>query len=623
MWITPPSLVEGLTHWHHALTLVTSAPADLWRTRRVFLLDMSSCGLPLRCWTPRPRGAWIDHDRSLEIPAELRDDLDPVRLSRNLLSSMPMGFNLFGSLRTDASLRRDRAPCSSVVSSHGRGRVAYSPRVIRLSALRGYVLEELLAALLKNSGYDLLVDESQDPVVLCNEGNGLRVRGRGADHQADVLGQLRLRLPFMHPIRLFVEAKYRDAATGLAEVRNALGVVNDVNEHYSTALAARATPRYVRYQYRYALFSASGFTDDAQRFAIAQQISLIDLRGPAFAWILESAARVAEELLRVAESARLESFPVGQTRQALRLALGTWSLGDDSDVPLRYSDAASRARKANRSSGARDSLPPDRLADVAAQAAELDGRLYLGFTDSPFLLVLQPDDSAETEAVLESSPESIAVDLRFAGETTDVGDWTLTSVDDGRAVTLRIALPSGFEELLLEPADRTDARQRTSPVRTVTVALGEDDSELVFQPNTDPRSHEASDSTPDYRRRVRLDPTLATQPDVGENSVEWTPAAAEELLFRLRNENWPHAEVIEFAARHGGVIGRDDVYEIAEYAQDRMLRGFTRPTTRIAKMLIREGFIPRGVAMPLVTQYASGVVASHWVVPPEFTWILS
>lgn len=519
------------------------------------------------------------------------------------------------------SFRRDRSRFASTLSTAGE--VVYGSRVIRLSALRGYVLEELLAALLKNSGYDLLVDESQDPVVLSNQGNGLRVRGRGADHQADVLGQLRLRLPFMHPVRLFVEAKHRDAPTGLADVRNALGVVNDVNEHYSTALAAQSASRYVRYQYRYALFSASGFTDDAQRFAIAQQISLVDLRGPAFAWILDSAARIAEALLTLAEFARLGSFPVGQMRQALRFALGTWPFGDGSDAPLKYSDAASSARNAQGASGTADSLPPDRLADIAAQAADLDGRLYLGFTDSPFLLVLQPDDSAETEAVLDSSQERIAVELRFAGETTDRGDWTLTSVDHDREVTLRIALPPAFEELLLEPVDRTDSRQESATVRTVTIALGEEDGELVFQPARDPGSRAATELAPDYRRRSRLDPTLASHTDLGETSAEWTAAATNELLLRLRYENWPHAEIIEFAASHGGLIDRNDVYEIAGYAADRMLRGFTRPTNRIAKDLIRQGFIPRGVRMPLVTQYASGVAASHWTVPTEFTRLLS
>jgi hypothetical protein len=492
--------------------------------------------------------------------------------------------------------------------------------MIGISALRGYVLEELLAALLKNSGYDLLVHESQDPVALVNAGNGLRVHGRGANHQADVLGQLRLRLPFMHPIRLFVEAKHRAEATGLADVRNALGVVNDVNEHYSSDLADRSTPRYVRYQYRYALFSASGFTADAQRFAIAQQISLVDLRGPAFAWILDSAARIADALLALAESAGLNSFPVGQMREALRLALGTWPLGDRSDVPVAYSDAASRARNARRDSSLGEALPRDRLADIAGQAADLDGRLYLGFTDNPFLLVLQPDDPADTEALLASRSERIAMDLRFGGETAEVGDWTLASMDDDMPVTLRIALPPQFEEILLQETSRTDEHQDSPTLRRVTLAFGEYERDLVFDSANDLSS---SNSPPDYRRRARLDPTLATRASSESTSAEWTEVGVLQLLSRLRREGWPHADIIESAARRGGVISRDDVYEIAGYSEDRMLRGFTRPSTRITRDLMREGLIRREVRMPLVTQYATGVVASHWIVPPEFSRLLT
>ncbi len=39
--------------------------------------------------------------------------------------------------------------------------------MVSQSALRGYVLEELLAWLLRGSGYTLLVHESQDPEALC------------------------------------------------------------------------------------------------------------------------------------------------------------------------------------------------------------------------------------------------------------------------------------------------------------------------------------------------------------------------------------------------------------------------------------------------------------------------
>lgn len=52
----------------------------------------------------------------------------------------------------------------------------------------GFVLEETIAWLLRYSGYRLLTSPDDDRDELAWAGNGLLVRGRGADHQADVLG---------------------------------------------------------------------------------------------------------------------------------------------------------------------------------------------------------------------------------------------------------------------------------------------------------------------------------------------------------------------------------------------------------------------------------------------------
>jgi hypothetical protein len=140
---------------------------------------------------------------------------------------------------------------------------------------------------LRDNGYRLLVAAQQDPEALRGGAHGLLVRGRGADHQADVLGELALPIPFSLPLRIFVEAKCRAAKTGLGDVRNAHGVVHDVNEHFGTASAGARRVADRRYHYRYTLFSASGFTMPAQRYALAQQISLVDplcpaLRSPRF-----------------------------------------------------------------------------------------------------------------------------------------------------------------------------------------------------------------------------------------------------------------------------------------------------------------------------------------------------
>lgn len=131
--------------------------------------------------------------------------------------------------------------------------------LISADALAGYLLEEAIAFLLSSNGYRLLQDSDADEQALRQAGHGLLVRGRGADHQADVLGDLMMPTPFSLPVRLFVEAKNRRSKVGLAEVRNAHGVIDDVNQQYSTELSTSYRHPLRRYQYRYALFSAAGF----------------------------------------------------------------------------------------------------------------------------------------------------------------------------------------------------------------------------------------------------------------------------------------------------------------------------------------------------------------------------
>jgi hypothetical protein len=129
--------------------------------------------------------------------------------------------------------------------------------VISEPSWRGYILEEVLAWLLRGSGYELLVVPGDDP-ELDGRGGDLRVRGRGATHQADVLGQFAFTPAFSLPVRLFLEARFHSRACGLDVVRNAFGVIEDVNENYVPD--PRTTRPRRRFQYRYALFSTSGFS---------------------------------------------------------------------------------------------------------------------------------------------------------------------------------------------------------------------------------------------------------------------------------------------------------------------------------------------------------------------------
>lgn len=58
--------------------------------------------------------------------------------------------------------------------------------------------------------------------------------GRGTTHQVDVLGEFVFTPAFSLPVRLFLEAKFYATPCRLDVVRNAHGVIHDVNENFIT-----------------------------------------------------------------------------------------------------------------------------------------------------------------------------------------------------------------------------------------------------------------------------------------------------------------------------------------------------------------------------------------------------
>jgi hypothetical protein len=139
---------------------------------------------------------------------------------------------------------------------------------------KGYLLEEALAYLIRTCGYTLISSASTDDPDLSNESNGLNLRGRGAKHQIDVLGELNWIPAFTYPLRLMIEAKFRNEKTGIDVIRSEVGILADVNENYFMPNDSTVKPRY---RYVSAVFSTSGFSEPAVDMAIAHQIQLGDL----------------------------------------------------------------------------------------------------------------------------------------------------------------------------------------------------------------------------------------------------------------------------------------------------------------------------------------------------------
>ena len=163
---------------------------------------------------------------------------------------------------------------------------------------KGYLLEIVLAKLLKVNGYDLVTStDNEDNEIVDLPRNGLNIKGRGAYHQFDSLGTFRITPPFVYPIRLFLEAKfYTNNKVGIDRIRMGIGILQDVNTNYSTVDMTSQELKLPKYNYNYALFSTSGFTDDAQRLAIAHKVYLMDLSSGYYSWIRDFINQVVDKL---------------------------------------------------------------------------------------------------------------------------------------------------------------------------------------------------------------------------------------------------------------------------------------------------------------------------------------
>ncbi len=138
---------------------------------------------------------------------------------------------------------------------------------------RGMILEEVLLYLLRQSGYRTIEKVGSDP-TLTTHSAGLAVRGRGGIHQIDAIADFTVCPPFSNSQRLLIEAKYYSKTPGIEVVRNAIGVLKDVNEYWT---ASDLQVRKTRYHYQYACFSAIDFSSNAEKYAYSHDIYLIPL----------------------------------------------------------------------------------------------------------------------------------------------------------------------------------------------------------------------------------------------------------------------------------------------------------------------------------------------------------
>jgi hypothetical protein len=340
-------------------------------------------------------------------------------------------------------------------------------------SLAGYILEEMLAYLLRNAGYRLLTDERQDPRELANRHHGLVVRGRGADHQIDVLGELLWVPAFTFPLRLALEAKCRKSKTDIATVRNTVAALLDINQNNmpNRGITHNAAVLHPKYTYVGAIFSASGFSSHAADFALAHAVSLIDLRAQDFQPLVRTARQVGATLSARYQDQKLRSATgfVRTIRDHLRQALQTANppQGIVADPP---------------------EVPEKEIAPVIA-AAHATGELFIGMAAGPYMLVLKADDPIRFLRYSGERPNH-PVRIRWSPQIDDGQTWYIVPMDHPEAYRLSFKLPERLADWIFKSEDVRRAAVTTKEMllASITIYRRDGDRDRLIRLSYEPRT---------------------------------------------------------------------------------------------------------------------------------------
>lgn len=150
---------------------------------------------------------------------------------------------------------------------------------------KGALLEHIIRKLLVSCGFS---NVKSDGVYSFERGGLYFLNGKGAAHDADVIMNPPIQIPFGYPTQLIFECKAYSRSLSLPIVRNALGLRNDLNDFEIVTLdsiknrqnnkrASYAIEQRNRYLYQVGVASINQFTKPTIEFAANNKIPLISL----------------------------------------------------------------------------------------------------------------------------------------------------------------------------------------------------------------------------------------------------------------------------------------------------------------------------------------------------------
>jgi hypothetical protein len=245
------------------------------------------------------------------------------------------------------------------------------------SQIRGAFLEYLVRRLLKSCGFLPVVADN----LYTYESSGLfYINGKGAAHDADVLMEPPVQIPFAYPSRMLFECKAFREKTSLSIIRNVLGLRYDINEFEivtKRSIAQRKNNRrsnYAieerkRFNYQVGVASVGNFTKPAIEFAANNKIPLLSL-----SWFLNDSA---EDKFQAIDNEYLKQF-------------------NDREVDVVYKffkDKKLDAEDAQRNQDAKRLLHNDEIiGSIIESFNEVLNYSYVGIIETGDLIFLFPHD---------------------------------------------------------------------------------------------------------------------------------------------------------------------------------------------------------------------------------------
>ncbi|MDH4472436.1 MAG: hypothetical protein QE487_07490 [Fluviicola sp.] len=151
--------------------------------------------------------------------------------------------------------------------------------------IKGALLEYVVRQLLKNCGF---TNVRADNLFSFERGGLFFINGKGAAHDADIIMNPPIQMPFAYPTQLLFECKAYRSITSLTFVRNALGLRSDLNDfeivtrdsllkRQNNKRAAYAIDARTRFLYQVGVASVNEFSKPALEYASNNKIPLLSL----------------------------------------------------------------------------------------------------------------------------------------------------------------------------------------------------------------------------------------------------------------------------------------------------------------------------------------------------------